>query len=291
MSNSAAIDRVDRLATKLHARPLAVQGYKLLKFVENPSLTLRHLSYRLRSGAYPVEAETARARFRVPTRQEFLDLDRVEERPILENLIGELRPDDVFYDVGANIGLYSCLAADEVETEVVAFEPHPLNADRLEENVELNDASVSVYRRALSASSGTAELALAPDFPLEKLGSAGHTILEDYFDEEAAESESVRVSKQRGDRLVAEEDLAPPTVVKIDVEGTEMDALSGLESALSRPECRLVYCEVHDERLRSQGHSASELRTFLEERGFVVEDRSIRDGQPFFRAEKDGPDR
>lgn len=263
------IDGIGRLASALGVRPLAARGYGIIKGIE----------YRLHGEAYTVEVGDASAEFYIPTRNEFSDLDGLEERPILESLLGELRPEDTFYDVGANVGLYACLAADVVENPVVAFEPHPENADRLAQNVARNDADVSVYRSALAGEDGTAEL----EIRLEKVGSAGHSLVKT---SEEADRRVVGVETRRGDGFIAAEGLPEPTVLKIDVEGAEYDILEGLEETLSRRECRLVYCEVHPERLRSTGQSVAAVRERLEAHGFTVDDRSIRSGQPFLRAEK-----
>jgi FkbM family methyltransferase len=280
------IDRIDRWATRLNVRPLAALGYRFIERTEDGMLAAKYRLHQARSGTYRVSVGEASAEFGIPTRQEFLDFDSIEERPILVDLIGELRPDDVFYDIGANIGLYTALVADVVDTEVIAFEPHPVNADRLEANVALNDAEVTVYRLALATSNGSTELTLDPGFPLERTGSARHTLLSNYYRHDDG-LDTVRVTKQRGDHLVVAEELPPPTVLKIDVEGTEIDVLEGFESILSRPECRLVYCEVHNDRLQANGRSVSDLREFLRDCGFGVESASIRHGQDFLRAEKD----
>lgn len=263
------IDTFERWATALGVKPLAARGYRLAKGVE----------YRLHGETYAIDVGGASAEFSIPTRNEFSDFDTLEERPILEALLGELRRDDVFYDVGANVGLYACLAADVVDAPVVAFEPHPENADRLARNVALNDADVSLYRCALAAEEGTAELELA----LDEVGSAGHSLV---GTPGKSGYGAVEVRKRRGDELVAAEGLPDPTVLKIDVEGTERDVLEGLSETLSRPACRLVYCEVHPDHLRMAGESVEGVRNRLEAFGFSVEDRSIRTGQPFLRAEK-----
>lgn len=236
----------------------------------------------MRSETYRVSVGGAAAEFYVLTKQEFIDFERLKERPVLESLLRELRPDDVFYDLGANIGLYTCLAADIVDTTVVAFEPHPRNTDRLEGNASLNGADVSIHDCALAASSGTAELRLAPGFDLGRLGSAGHSLL-DYTDEETG---TVAVEKRVGDEFVEEADLQPPSALKIDVEGVEMEVLRGFESTLSRPDCRLVYCEIHEDRLELQGYSISAVAEFLESCNFDVEQQVIEGYQPFLRAEK-----
>jgi FkbM family methyltransferase len=278
------VDAVDKTATKLRVRPLAARGYWFLRASQDRLQTLRYRAHTVRDETYRVTVGDATARFHVPTRQEFLDFHRLEERPVLAELLGELRPDDVFYDVGANIGLYACLVADRVDKPVVAFEPHPRNADRLAENARLNDTQIALHRIALAASDGTADLTLAPGFGPDRLGSAGHTLLTDYHRD--TETSEIEVSKRRGDDLISATDLPQPTVLKIDVEGAEADVVAGLEETLSQPECRLVYCETHEERLEAQGHSASGLRDTFEEHGFSVDERTVREGQSFFRADK-----
>jgi FkbM family methyltransferase len=263
------IQTFDRWATKLGVRPLAARGYGLAKDVE----------YRLHDGTYTVDVGRASAEFRIPTKNEFSDFDRLEERPVLEDFVDELRPADTFYDIGANVGLYACLAADVVENAVTAFEPHPENADRLVQNVACNGANVSLHRCALAEEGGNAELEIA----LEKVGSAGHSLVGTPGGEN---HRRIEVAKRRGDELIAAEGLPRPTVLKIDVEGAEYDVLDGLEETLSHRTCRLVYCEVHPEQLRMAGRSVDDVREKLEGYGFSVDDWSVRAGQPFLRAKR-----
>ncbi|WP_436936372.1 FkbM family methyltransferase [Halovenus marina] len=279
---SELIQTVDRLSTKLGIRPIAAWLYWRWRGIQKRLRDLRYKQYRLRRDTYRVTVGNAEAEFSVLTRQEYFDFLELKERPILDDFLSNLRADDVFYDLGANVGLYSCLAADIVTSPVVAFEPHPKNADRLEQNATLNESDISVYRCALAASEGTAELRLAPGFDIERLGSAGHSLV----DHEEEDTETITVETRPGDEFVESEQVPPPTVLKIDVEGAEMGVIEGLESTLSSPDCRLVYCEVHEERLQSQGHSVSDITDVLESHGFSVEERVVDGYQTFLRAEK-----
>lgn len=273
---SDTIKTAGRLATRLGVRPLAARAYQLWR-------DLRYTQHKLRSDTYRVTVGDAQADLYVPTKNEYFEFVQLRERPILEEMLSELQPDDVFYDLGANLGLHSCLVADVVEPTPVAFEPHPKNADRLEQNAELNESEISIQRVALAASSGSTQMQLSPGFDLDTVGSAGHTLLTEYYDED---SNLISVEKTTGDEFVATADMPSPTVLKIDVEGAEMDALKGFDSTLARPECRLIYCELHEDRLQSQGYSVSDIHAFLESRGFSVEERSITGYQTFIRAEK-----
>lgn len=60
-------------------------------------------------------------------------------------MLQTLESDDVFYDIGANVGTYTCFAGQVVDDgNVIAFEPHPANVDRLRENAEPNEIDVGV---------------------------------------------------------------------------------------------------------------------------------------------------
>ena len=136
------------------------------------------------------------------------------ESDVIEALLDDVKPDDVFYDVGANVGLYTCFLSQVVE-ETVAFEPHPVNLKRLKENVELNDLSnVHVRAEALSNVDGTAELAVTG---ASVAGEGTHSLAT------GSEDRSVEIETVRGDSL--DDQVPSPDVVKIDVEGAELNVL------------------------------------------------------------------
>ncbi|WP_254543880.1 FkbM family methyltransferase [Halomarina pelagica] len=257
-------ERVDRLLDRLGVRSALAVAYRTAVLATTDTRTL--------------SMGGATATFHMDTVEEFRDLHGFDERAVAADLVSRLRPDDVVYDVGANLGIYTCLAADVVDT-VIAFEPHPENAARLADNVDLNDASVVVSRYALSDAAGVAELAIT----LEGLGSAGHTLLT------AAnpDARTVSVETRRGDDLVAAGEIPPPTVVKVDAEGAELSVLRGLRETLSRPACRLVYCEVHESRLEIDGASVTAVRDLLRESGFDVSEESVDAGQRFLVGRKE----
>ena len=275
----APIDSIFRWGEKLGLRDLVVKA-GLRPVLKPVVIAIRHPEYSAAGDVYSLTVGPASAQFLIPTVKEYLDLENLEERPIMEDLLSSIRPGDVFYDVGANVGVYSCLVAGVNGTTIVAFEPHPENADRLVENAALNDADITLYRYALMDDDGTAELAITDD----ALGSAGHTLLTDYH----GDPETVTVTERPGDDLIEEEGIPTPTVVKVDVEGAEMSTLRGLGDALESPTCRLVYCEIHEGPLRSQGYSTSDVRQLLADHGFEVTSRTIgrAKGETFLIGEK-----
>jgi FkbM family methyltransferase len=146
-------------------------------------------------------------------------------------------PGMTFYDVGANIGIFSMLAARLVgpSGHVAAFEADPEIVVRLREHVERNQFSwVNVNGNAVWSEPrevlfARADPAISPDRGL------GHVV-------EFAEKDTIRVD------AVSLDDYArtskAPDFIKCDVEGTEVEVFRGAQRLLAekRP---LILCEMH----------------------------------------------
>lgn len=225
----------------------------------------------VRNGEYPIEVGDSTASIIVRNRDEYWRVKSMFEEDVLSSVLADLETGDVFYDVGANIGVYSCLVGDVLPGEsIVAFEPHPTNEQVLQENLQRNEVDATVFQQALSDEDGEVSLAVAVE---SHTTSPGHNLIEvndsvKKYGEDGAEK--VRTEMSRGDGLIDQQGLPAPTVLKIDVEGAELDVLRGLEDTL-RNHCRVVYCEVHRNHIRRFGGSDAELRNFLETCGFTLE--------------------
>jgi len=163
------------------------------------------------------------------------------ENDRIKKILNELKHDDIFYDIGANTGLYTCFASKYCN-KVIAFEPYPPNISELEKNSETNGDNILVLDVALSDSSETVGFMqledISSDYPTK--GSPGFgrgSITKNKSDFE--------VRSVRGDELIENGHIPNPNVVKIDVEGAEPLVLKGLEKGLSSESCRAVFCEVH----------------------------------------------
>lgn len=137
-----------------------------------------------------------------------------------------IRPGDVVYDVGANVGFFTLLAARLAgpRGSVVAFEPLPANLEYLREHVRMNAAhTVSVLDVAVAAAPGEGNFAVR--------GRAVGGL--------SAEGEiKVRVSSI--DALVESRVIPPPDFIKIDIEGGEDAALAGARKTLEKHHPRLL---------------------------------------------------
>jgi FkbM family methyltransferase len=182
-------------------------------------------------------------RIRVPTRS----IARLRVRPVEKEpwtvrwLEQELRPGDVLWDVGANVGSYALIAARlEPGARVVAVEPGYANYAALCENVQLNGLGgrVLALPAALAESSRLGELSLAEVEP----GAAIHQL-----DAERPGPNVQAVVVHALDELVQRFGLPAPTLLKVDVDGAEPAVLAGAAAALAREELRSVIVEIEEE--------------------------------------------
>ncbi|HYM46480.1 MAG TPA: FkbM family methyltransferase [Solirubrobacteraceae bacterium] len=169
------------------------------------------------------------------------------ERAVEDAFLDLLRPGDVVYDIGANIGWYTLLAARRVGPtgRVVAFEPGLANASCVQRNAAINGlANVTVVPAAVSDQDGWATF-LDNGSLMSRLDK----------DDDAAQAKRRAAKNQdsRGkipvpvlalDTWIGQTGQAPPNVVKIDIEGAEIGALRGMRETL-RAAAPTLIVELH----------------------------------------------
>jgi FkbM family methyltransferase len=180
-------------------------------------------------------------------------------------MLESVRPGDVVWDVGANVGLYSKMFAERAGAEgrVFAYEPSPINLERLRGAVQALD-NVTVLPLGL----GDSEKVVSFEQGADALGATSRVIENAPTDE----AQGIRIRIVRGDDLIAAGAAAPPNVIKIDTEGYELDVLLGLARTLSNERLRLLCIEVHFRLLEERGLSGapSEIEARLAAAGFSV---------------------
>jgi len=159
------------------------------------------------------------------------------EPGVQEALRRHVAPGATVYDVGANVGFFSLLAARLAGPAgaVEAFEPLPTAAAGLRRHVALNDAgTVSVHEVAVGARSGRTQLMAVREGGWSHLAERGR---------HADTQEVLDVDIVTIDELVAG-GLRAPDVVKIDVEGAELAVLEGMVETI-RAHSPVIVCELH----------------------------------------------
>jgi FkbM family methyltransferase len=195
-----------------------------------------------------LERCTGNRRIIAPTRFGFfMALDRTDfvqrtiftegeyEPEVMDSLRSNLVSSDVFYDVGAHIGYYTCMALSIGVKTVLAFEPDPLTSSVLRLNVRLNghrDSRFELHEVALGATSGRKA------FYRSHVSNTG---MSGFSDRKSVASFEVDVSTL--DSIVFDGKCALPSVMKIDVEGYEFDVLSGARRLLEVGPPRMIVFE------------------------------------------------
>lgn len=206
------------------------------------------------------EIDGTKLQFRTSTYTEYIRVRALmNEEGVLQDLLGKLEDDDVLFDIGANVGIFTCFAAAAVDSgTVVGFEPHPKNVESLEMNLDSNGLEAEVHQLALSDHSGEATLVETGS----DAGEGSHHLGSD------SNSRGLKTEIETADSFVGEDRAPAPTAVKIDVEGAELDVLRGGEETFSDPECRLLYCEVHPSNLSAEyGDVVDQIKQY----GFEIE--------------------
>jgi len=170
-----------------------------------------------------------------------------------------LKPGSTFIDVGANIGDFSLLAASVIgnEGKVLAFEPEAANCQWVKRNIELNGhKNVEVFQLALSDSDGEAPLYLGGRCDY-------HSLLKDQREREAG---AITVKTRTLDSLLEERGQFRVDMIKVDVEGAELEVLKGARETLRRNPHVVLLLELHP----LMGVSPAEACDFLRHLGFSL---------------------
>ena len=166
--------------------------------------------------------------------QERIFFEDYYERPLILWLKQHLGASDVFWDVGANIGAVTLVAARLCD-RVVAFEPNPRTASLLRRNLRTNGiGNVTVVEAALCDRSGTAVLHEGPP---------NNSGMSSIVTSRATGANGTRVALERADDVVAQDPSRHPTVIKLDVEGGEHLVLRGAPQLLSSNRVRAIVFE------------------------------------------------
>jgi FkbM family methyltransferase len=194
-----------QIATRIHRNPI------IFPFVENSKLIIKQGM----TGA---------------TGNIYVGLHEFEDMAFLLHL---LRPGDLFGDIGANVGAYTILASVIVKAKSVSLEPIPSTYKSLVSNIRINKAGniVATYNNGVGATKGSLKFTKSFD-------TVNHVIAQkDYSGEDSIEVPVVTL-----DHLFLEH---LPTLLKIDVEGFELNVLKGGENVLKSETLKAIIIELN----------------------------------------------
>lgn len=159
-------------------------------------------------------------------------------------------------DVGASTGYYTLLASKIVGKSglVLSFEPEPHRFRELVDNILINECNnVKPFKLAISDKEGEAEF--------ELVDTSGYGCV---VRTRKAKKKRIRVKTTTLDSFKKDIDL-----VKIDVEGAELEVLKGMRKILSRRNVKII-CEIHPDGLSSLGYSTKDVENILKKYGYKI---------------------
>lgn len=173
-------------------------------------------------------------------------------------LLHFLRPDDLFCDVGANVGEYTVLASAAVGARSMAFEPVRSTYVGLLKNVAINQIAARVDARCMAVGRATGRLTLTSDQDTQNHVVAGN--------DDALPADAVTVETDTLDKVLAD---SVPQLLKVDVEGWEHEVFSGAIALLRNPGLLAIIVELNQSGKR-YGFDDDTIHQTLLECGFAT---------------------
>lgn len=145
-------------------------------------------------------------------------------------LLHFLRKDDLFVDIGANVGVYTVLASANCLAESISCEPVKESREDLIKNLELNQISSLVEVRPVGVSDKAGEA-----FFTSEEGPKNHIV----------DSGGAAIKVETLDQIVKDR---TPILLKIDTEGHDYQVLLGADKLLRNPSLEVVFVELWRQR-------------------------------------------
>jgi FkbM family methyltransferase len=188
------------------------------------------------------------------------------ERHEVSLVLTALKPEMIFFDVGANAGLFAISAAKKIGGNgVFAFEPCSSTCELLKRNLQLNRlADVNVEQIALgdSVGEGVLQINARGKDGLNTLGQATHP------SSKVVGREGVRITTV--DVFMKNHNIPRVDVMKVDIEGAEMMMFLGARNLLERADAPLILYEGFGSLTRGFGYHPVEILWFLECCGYTL---------------------
>ena len=144
-------------------------------------------------------------------------------------LLHFLRPNDVFFDIGANVGAYTLLASGEIGAKTISVEPIPSTFKLLSDNIVINklEEKVELLNVGLGNNSGIIKFT-------KSLDTVNHVATDKEID-------TIDVTIKKMDDI----SMLVPQLIKIDVEGFETEVLKGAKNILSNENLKAIIIELN----------------------------------------------
>jgi FkbM family methyltransferase len=178
---------------------------------------------------------------------------------VIDVLANRLAPGQVFFDIGANVGLVTFSVGVRVPgISIHAFEPHPANVARWRRNRSLNRGVRAIVQPvALGERKGSTRLHVSDE-------SGSHYV------SHSPEHDGITVPMMTLDAYSEAHGIETVHALKLDVEGHEPLVLYGGQRLLRERRIRCIVCEVNDSHLQRNGSSREAIIETLRGYGFTA---------------------
>ena len=168
-------------------------------------------------------------------------------------LLHFLRSNDLFIDIGANVGAYTILASSEINAKTIAIEPVPSTFKNLMDNILINNIQGKVNALNIGLGSKNGKLKFTKSFD-----SVNHVATEN-------ETDTIEVDIDTLDTILLKEQC--PILLKIDVEGFETEVIKGADATLLNKSLKAIIIELNGSGQR-YGYDERQIHNKLLEHGF-----------------------
>lgn len=180
-----------------------------------------------------------------------------------------LKKGDTVVDAGANIGVFTVLAAKSVgdDGKLIAIEPEKKNVENLRKNIEINGLNnVAVVPKGLWNRRSKKRLYLTR-------GSTGHSLVQeqahhtDLAGHQPTDDKTEEIETDTLDNILEELGVSKVDFIKMDIEGAEIQALDGMKRTLKTNDVKLAIAAYH---IVNGAQTCKIVTPWLEKAGFDV---------------------
>lgn len=167
---------------------------------------------------------------------------------------------DIVWDIGANLGLYTKALSELVGKNgfVRAFEPHPKTFNNLKKI--LKNVNTEIHNIGFSDSKEKVRFSDLENHTINSIVDTSYT------------GTYLEVEITTIDKVIVEKNWEAPNIIKIDVEGYELDIIKGTSSTLYNENLRFILIEIHHKIMENRKikNGAHQIQKLLEDAGFHI---------------------
>jgi len=186
-----------------------------------------------------------------------------EKEPITLEWLSELNSNSILLDIGANVGMYSIIAAKVYDAKVFSFEPEPFNYSVLVKNIIINNLSelIDAYPAGISDFDGFTNFYIQDT----RIGGSNNSINKpiDFELKRLDYKNKIACISYKLDSLVLNGFIQQPTHIKIDVDGLEYLIIKNALKVLKNKKLESLIIEINPRLAEHQ-----EMISILKKNGF-----------------------